>query len=168
MGHEGGAGVHEDADEDGHHGEGDDVDVEHVVADHQRGDDREQQDERVEHGQRARLLEEVLAEELQEDGEADEQQSDVEDLAQYDEAELGIVLMTAVVLAEVRLQDVVGVLVDNVASADNLLSALGDAAGQGNACQQIIQTGIATLFVVAEVGHVVVVEVTFYENRLVV
>ena len=62
MGDEGRAGVHEHADEDRHHRKGDDVDVEDVVADHHRGSDGEDYDERVEHGQRSGLLEIILAE----------------------------------------------------------------------------------------------------------
>ena len=47
-GHEGRAGVHEDADEDGHHGIGHHVDVEELVVHHQVSDDGEDGDERCE------------------------------------------------------------------------------------------------------------------------
>ena len=56
--------------------------------------------------------------------------------------------------------------VDNLAAIDDLLSALHDAAGQGNAVVKLVEAGFAALLVVYQVGGDVVVEVTLAQHLL--
>ena len=82
MGDESRAGVHEHTHEDRSHGKRDDVDREEVVLHHQRHQDREERDHRIEHGDAAWLLEVVLAEEREVGGEhhhEDEHEDDLSD-----------------------------------------------------------------------------------------
>ena len=80
VGHEGSTGVHKHPDEDGNHGEGQHIDVEDAVADHQTGDGCEDNDEGIEHSRGTCFLEVVLAEEGEEDGEAGDDDCDIENL----------------------------------------------------------------------------------------
>ena len=105
---------------------------------------------------------------MQKDGEADDQQAYIDNLAQHNETELGIVLVAAVALAEIRLQNVVSVVVDDVAPADNLLSALCYTAGQWDACQQVVKAGIAAFLIVGKVSQDIVIQVALRQQFLVV
>ena len=104
--------------------------MQNVVGDHQRGDNHEECDEQVEHRRGARLLEVILTEERQIGRQTGEHDKDVEDLAEDGQTEHALlVLLSTLRLFDVRHQDVVGVLIDDMSSFDDLLSALYDAAG---------------------------------------
>ena len=75
--HEGSARVHEHADEDGHHGERQQVDMEHVVIHQERRHHAEQYDERVGHGHSAQSVEIVASEDGKIDGETEEDDGDI-------------------------------------------------------------------------------------------
>ena len=78
-------------------------------------------------------------------------------------AELLVVLVTALAFLEVRLQGVIGLLIDDAAAVDNLLSALHDARGQWYGVEQVAVAGLAACLVIDEVGHDIVVQVTLLQ-----
>ena len=80
---EGCARIHEHTREDGRHGKGQCIDAEDVMLHHQRHQDGEDRDERIEHRDGARLLEIVLAEQGQIDGEQRHQDGDEDSLSGY-------------------------------------------------------------------------------------
>ena len=80
VGHKGRARVEEHPEEHRGHSEGQYVDREEVVLHDERHQDGEDGDERVEHHDLARVLEVVLAVEVEVEREEDEEQGDVEDL----------------------------------------------------------------------------------------
>ena len=135
-----------------------------AMGDHDRGDDGKEYDQRIEHGNRPELLEIVFAEKRQIDREADHEDGDVEDLSHDGGADLLVGIVAAVHLLLIRYEDVVGLAVYDVAPVDDLLSALGDAAGQRDAVVEVAQAGLAPLFIVAEVGGDVVVQVALLQD----
>ena len=100
--HEGCSRVHEHAYKDRYHGEGDDIDMQQTVADQQRGQQGKEDDERVDHGQRAGALKVPIAEYRQEKREGNNQHADVDNLSQERHAELLLVLLPALALLEER------------------------------------------------------------------
>ena len=128
------------------------------MADQNGGRYGEQRNEGVEHGHGAGLLEVVAAVIPEEDGEAENEDADVQYLAKDDETELHVVLLAALVLAVEGLQDGVGPLVDDVATVDDFLTPLHHAAGQRDVAEHVVLTGLAALLVINEVGQDVVVE----------
>ena len=164
MCHKSGTRVHKHADEDGDHRKRDDIDMQHIVADHDGGDDREEDDQREQHGYRSDLLKIVVAEQCQVDHQAYHEDSDIQDLSHDGDADLLVVLVTTLQFLLVGGKDVVGVVVDDIAPVDDLLPTLAETAGQWDAVVQVAQTGFAALFVVAQVGRDVIVEVTLLQD----
>lgn len=164
MGKEGRARVHEHADEDGHHRKRQDEHVHQAVADEQCGQQREDDDEGVEHGRGARLLEIVVAEEAQVEREGRDEEQHVEDLAHERDAQLRLALVTALYLRLERYQHVVGAAADHLAAVDDFLAALNHALGQRDAAQQVGLAGFAALVVELDVGGNVVVQVALLQR----
>ena len=136
--------------------------MEHAVTDHKGGEHDEEQNEQVEHDRRTRFLEVVLAEEGQVGGQDGYHNEDVHYLAEDGQTEDALlVLLPSLRLFHVRHQNVVGALIDDFSPVDDLLSALYDTAGQGDAVVQFVQTGFAPFLVIGQVGGYVVVEVAF-------
>ena len=132
-----------------------------IVGHHDRRDDAEEDNQRVEHGDGPDAVEIVVAEEREVNSQADEKDGDKENLSHNSDANLLVAFVSTFQLLLVGEENVVGLAVDNIASVDDLLSALG---GQRDAVGKIAQTGLATLLVVTQVGRDVVVEVTFLQN----
>ena len=121
-------------------------------------------DEGIEHGDVARVLEVVLAIEAQVQREANHEDGDVEYLSDERYLVLRLVLVAAVVLLDVRVDDAVGAVCHDFAAIHNLLPLLHQSAGQGNADQQLVLAGLAAFAVIGEVGDDVVVEVALLQG----
>ena len=159
--------VHEHSYEDGHDGEGNDEDVEQAMADEQRRQQREEYDEGIEHAGRADAAEVVYAVSGEVDGEQEDEDEDVEGLSGQGEiAAAGLVAQ--VVLPLVRFQQLVGLFIDDVAAADDFLSALHDLAAGRHAAYQFFAGCLAVYAVVDEVGHDEFVEVHLLQHFVVV
>ena len=145
MGHESGTRIEEHPDEDGYHHKRDDIDMQDVVADHERSDDDKEDDQRVEHGYGPELLEIVLAEKREVNGQTDDEDGHVEYLSHDRDTDLLVGLLATLQLLLVGQEDVVGLVVNNISSVDDLLPALGNAACQGNTVGEVAQAGFAAL-----------------------
>ena len=164
VGHEGCAGVHEHTDEDGHHGIGQQIDVNEGVAHEECGEQGEQHNQGIEHGDAARLVEIVTAIEGEIEREANHEDGHIDDMAHQTQLVLLRVVVTPLVLLLERLDDAVGLVGDDFAAVYNLLTFLHQTAGQGNTRQQVVQAGFAALFVVHQIGHDIVVQVALLQR----
>ena len=159
VGDESRPGVHEYADEDGHHGIGQNVDMDEHVAHQQSGEQGKEHDEGVEHGHAARLVEIVFAIEGQIECETDHEYHYIEYLTQERYAGLRTVLVAPVVFLQVRLDDIVGMLGDDFTAVDNLLALLNQSAGQWDAGDELVAAGLTACAVIRQVGRDIVVQI---------
>ena len=88
-------------------------------------------------------------------------------MPENDQTDALFVLFTSICLLLIRHQDVVGVLIHDVASVDDLLTSLHDAAGQWDAVVEFVQARFTAGSVVCQVGRDIVVEITFPKYLLV-
>ena len=135
--------------------------MQYIVADHERRQYDEDQDQGVEHQYGARILEIILSEQRDVDGKAGDHDQHIEHLSKNDQADTLLVLITPVCLFLIRHENVVCVFIHDVATIDNLLTSLNNAACQGDTVVELIQTGFATGSVVDQVGRDVVIEIAF-------
>ena len=165
VSHECRTGVHEHTDEDGHHCVRQDIDVDERVAHEDGSQYRENGNKGIGHHDFARLHQIVSSIEAEVDGEADDDDGDVENLSQECKLILRVVLMQPLVLLDERIHGAINSVCHNLASSHNLLTFLYDTACQGDARHQVVDAGLASLLVVNQVGRDIVIEVTLLENR---
>ena len=163
VGHEGCPGVEEDAYEDGCDGQGQYVDAEEAVAHHERDDDGEDGDERVDHQQRARVLEIVGAEQDEVDGEQRYEDEHEDGLSGDGRRYLVGGCTASLRLAFERAEHAVEMVVDDLAAVDNLLPREHHARSDGDGAEQVGLLRLAALFVVDKIGHDILVEVALLQ-----
>ena len=133
------------------------------VAHHDAGDDREDDDERIEHRHVARLLEIVLSEECEVEREKHHYQQYVEGFATERELLLCGVGIASLVFFLERLDDTVFCLSDNLATVNDLLSFLCHAKSKRYALLHILETLVAALLVINYIRCNIVVEIALLQ-----
>ena len=156
---EGRSRVHEDAPEDGRDGKRDDIDAEERVLHHEGRQEREEDDQGVEHGYGSRLREVVLAEERQIEGEERDEQQDVDSLSRYGRSQLvlrGALLRHGTLVGVEHEHHPRG---DDVALGDDALPLEHHSACLRDEAEIVVELHFAPASVVAEVGRDEIVEV---------
>ena len=156
---EGRSRVHEDAPEDGRDGKRDDIDAEKRVLHHKGRQEREEDEQGVEHGYGSRLREVVLAEERQVEGEERDEQQDVDSLSRYGRSQFvlrGALLRHGALVGVEHEHHPRG---DDVALGDDALSLEHHSACLRDEAEIVVELHFAPASVVAEVGRDEIVEV---------
>jgi len=156
---EGRSRVHEDAPEDGRDGKRDDIDAEKRVLHHEGRQEREEDEQGVEHGYGSRFREVVLAEECQIEGEERDEQQDVDGLSRYGRSQFvlrGALLRHGTLVGVEHEHHPRG---DDVALGDDALPLEHHSACLRDEAEIVVEFHFAPASVVAEVGRDEIVEV---------
>ena len=132
---------------------------------HERCEDREDDDHHIEQGDGTRLVEVVLAEKCQIQGEQPDEDKHVETLPDERRGYLcfGCIALLHGLLE--RVQYTVGLGIDDVATVDDALTFQHHARGLRNEAEHIVHLRLAAVLVVDEIGFDVFIQVALLQHR---